>query len=1764
MAADDKKTESAGKKVSSAFENVANTVGKSIPILGKFNGEIQNIGDAFTLLSKTGNVFNNDMLALRVAAANARVSLDEYSDVLKENGKYFSALGGSVSQGSKVFGDFSKAFFESNLTENLRQMGYTSKDLNELLALQITMQKSSTDTSVEGQMRTAKAAAELGMELDLISRLTGQSRKEQEEKLKKAAVDGQIEAKFRIIAAEQGETKAAEAKKAFYENLAKAEAMGQSQLFKEMFASGTATTREAQMSLGLFGEAARKVAESAIQSSQAQGDAAKESMERAKVANMENQKNLALMTIAATGVGDASKQIIKNIEINDTAYQGLKKFMEKTNDVTSAMNLQYEAIKKEQSAREPLTNILVTTQRTFEDIRAGLVTSVGKVIQQSGQRDETGKATGIVGKAQDLANQIPGGSQGKTNEQLIKDYLEKGANNIGAIIPQKLDEAGFFKSVKGLDKGMTGLADKAAEYFPKFLKALDEIAAIKNEKAKTRQGGSIGEAGQLFEDWGKGTLAELHGMEAVIRPDQLMNMAKGLNQDGASVAFDKMKNLLAGQERSIKGLDLSKITGDFKTTVSKVEITNWPKNLVSKIEVKGPPAKDAAKPAESKTAEPKPSSTKPPDAKQVTAKDATAEPKKILSKEERLAQFDAQMEEKFKKIGEQKGETAERQARFEYEFEKKRYEDLQKWREQELKIKIAGIREGTTGQEKMTELVSKQRKEAEKNVNDSLARIKTSIPETPKISKQTEITVNGKKVDPDSKEGKEALKQIEAAKASLENSVSGMLNITKTSLGDIAKANLAEIKNVKESQTQITVNGKKVDPDSKEGKEALKQIEAAKASLENSVNGMLNVTKTSLGDIAKANLAEIKNVKESQTQITVNGKDVDPKSKEGQAVIREMEASKARLESTMNSLMAGVVEKKVQRVDEKTTGGETEIRRKENKTDDAVKAQDELSKTMGVYLAKQRAMYDQAKEQLGPDAKFSDIRRTVNQSKEKQDLDNEFRPQVEALRKRIADGTTYDVEVRKQSFQETKSYAEQELKITRDNKSELRQVLKTSTGEEIKEAKIKAEELKSVIGKSVAGMSDDQIEKMLPKGTGVNDFYIDMQGKLQSFLDPSKLSKDDKADDFKLKTEQDYNEHWVKSRDEAAKKVLELEEKAAGQTLSKREQNELRHQKLLKEEADREVAVSAANIENYKKQSEAVKEVAKESLPIQGLQQKSVSAPQMGPTDPGQFVLKSYIDNATEMRKVNKDSLNEVLSLNQQEREAKKQKYQEEFNLAQKGFEDRENQLIEIEKRYEAEGKKGQHKHDEEFKRLEAEEKAFRDQKNKAVENLSYFKEVDDTKRRMERQGYDFEKELAVRKQDLSKQTGETIKNDIKEALPLKEVKDLGQSYKLIEYPQPKELEGSLAKAAESLNDHGKTTLKYAMRDGEELNAIYKDSAQKTLDFNKSNIEEKNKQIFELEEKGKTQELSVREKSRIEKLKTEIQDLEDRNKYREQEIAAYTIAEKARKGTLEESNQAMVKEQAKANDAKLEDLKKQIDITDTMSEKSMDNQLSTLGKGTAEITDMFAEWSEINIEKIGGMTDAAFNAQDTFMQEIESLFEIPVDAAAKAQEALFQEANELFEMPSEAAAQAHDAFMQEINGLFDIRDEFEVDGEGAGPEEETNVGDDYSGVDLLEDLKKQIPDSMAEDAEYAAGPGDASVAGFDHVADAIQEFKEQVPAMMEFSDDMRAGEDIKPIATGTDSMAEDAEYAAGPGDASVAGFDHVADAIQEFKEQVPA
>jgi len=535
---------------------------------------------AFNKLSETGNSFNNDIIGMKVAAANTRMSFDDFSGMMTKNngevGKSFAGLGGSVAKGGMAFTEFSKTFFDSGVAENLRQMGYTSKDLNEVLASQIGFQKSTTDTSVAGQVRTAQAAADLATEMDLIAKQTGKTRKEQEAALDKAKSDGQIEAKMRLIGLTQGAEAEKTAREGFAKQLAQAEAMGTGQVFKEMFATGTVRSQEAAMQMGLLGEAARGTAESAKALSKGNIEASQASMETAKVGNLANQKNVALLNITAAGVGPAADVMKKNIESNDAAYHGAAKTAKAMGlameDTVKVLGAQKKAIQDEQQARHGATSAMITVQARLQDAAAAVANKVVKPlnegeINKAGLKFSQSASQGV--RAGDTAKD----TAGAYSTALANQAQMGGASKAPASAREKIEavatQLGVDKAVQATDKVVGGALQGAGDVALKATNFVGDAMKVYNmnkEAVPTRDEGTLGKTGQPFEP--ADFIGKVAKGEMVLTPDQAQKFMMGAKTDGMASAVQEMAKSMPKMKSDTASIDLGGIAKQISTSVS--------------------------------------------------------------------------------------------------------------------------------------------------------------------------------------------------------------------------------------------------------------------------------------------------------------------------------------------------------------------------------------------------------------------------------------------------------------------------------------------------------------------------------------------------------------------------------------------------------------------------------------------------------------------------------------------------------------------------------------------------------------------------------------------------------------------------------------------------------------------------------------------------------------------------------------------------------------------------------------------------------------------------------------------------------------------------------------------------------------------------------------------------------------------------------------------------------------------------------------------
>lgn len=190
-------TANRGTKVSSrlfdTFSEIAGTsLGTTFSLLSSagttFLDFLKNSYTSFQETSDIGASFNNDLFKLRLTAADALIPLDEFKEIIKKNSETFSRFGGSVSQGARIFSGVA-ASVKEDFGNELVGLGFSLNDLNEGAAAYLDTQSRIGKVENRTNKDLAQGTRDYLLELDKITKLTGVSRKAQEEAARKASVD---------------------------------------------------------------------------------------------------------------------------------------------------------------------------------------------------------------------------------------------------------------------------------------------------------------------------------------------------------------------------------------------------------------------------------------------------------------------------------------------------------------------------------------------------------------------------------------------------------------------------------------------------------------------------------------------------------------------------------------------------------------------------------------------------------------------------------------------------------------------------------------------------------------------------------------------------------------------------------------------------------------------------------------------------------------------------------------------------------------------------------------------------------------------------------------------------------------------------------------------------------------------------------------------------------------------------------------------------------------------------------------------------------------------------------------------------------------------------------------------------------------------------------------------------------------------------------------------------------------------------------------
>ena len=537
-----------GVKTTSVFEGISDVVGGATGFFGRLSSTIGPQIDIWRGLSNAGISFQGGIVEMAVAAKGARVDSEEFAETLRATNIQLRSLGGTSQQGTRAFADLTKQFYDvPAIADNLRALGYTNKELNDVMALSVTLGSATNINTDKARDKEIKAANEMAQQLELTARLTGMARKDQEEKLKEAQRDAAFQAKIEMEARQiQDPTKREEYRRQAQLAFLDAAAVGAGDYYKDMYVYGTTYTEKAQYQLVGMGEGVDRFGQSIEEFKNGDLEGAKKTRELAQaevIAGFADSSRLQISTMGAfnamakeTGEGflaTAYGRKAADAYIDKEREKGVRftEAEEKAARIRAVLSLSEEekkAMREQQQASKEnaSTDAILKLKQRELDLENAL--AVGIVAEENRKL-----APSLVKVTQGfnlLSSQMLTDKGGKVITRA--QYFEEAAKSGSEGRPNKY---GASPDITGaVATGLSATAVTIKEINDLVTKTREERKALETKQPETKKfsNGSPGIKDflsgsgfdKMFENFGAGTPAILHGEEVVATKDQMSQM----------------------------------------------------------------------------------------------------------------------------------------------------------------------------------------------------------------------------------------------------------------------------------------------------------------------------------------------------------------------------------------------------------------------------------------------------------------------------------------------------------------------------------------------------------------------------------------------------------------------------------------------------------------------------------------------------------------------------------------------------------------------------------------------------------------------------------------------------------------------------------------------------------------------------------------------------------------------------------------------------------------------------------------------------------------------------------------------------------------------------------------------------------------------------------------------------------------------------------------------------------------------------------------
>ena len=158
------------------------------PIIGAVGKAMQEQIDTFRALSQVGADFGSGIDTMRMMAARAGLPLEVFTKAITENSASLAMLGGNTTAGAKIFTAVNKSL-QGPFQQSLARLGFSMEETAEYTAGYLSLQTKLGRAQNMTQAELNEGSKEYLLQIDMLARVHGMTRKEAEKALAEQMTD---------------------------------------------------------------------------------------------------------------------------------------------------------------------------------------------------------------------------------------------------------------------------------------------------------------------------------------------------------------------------------------------------------------------------------------------------------------------------------------------------------------------------------------------------------------------------------------------------------------------------------------------------------------------------------------------------------------------------------------------------------------------------------------------------------------------------------------------------------------------------------------------------------------------------------------------------------------------------------------------------------------------------------------------------------------------------------------------------------------------------------------------------------------------------------------------------------------------------------------------------------------------------------------------------------------------------------------------------------------------------------------------------------------------------------------------------------------------------------------------------------------------------------------------------------------------------------------------------------------------------------------